>query len=687
MSSSWLREFTLEGLGFEIRKGFPRDDEGMATTTAMGMGTTTGQARLVQILDRGQGGRLESVTNSYTRDNKSRNINTTGGAPGNDWWNVNRRGKSPNLAKHTNAWVLVSDGSHSARIYLTIEALREIFDWDEQNNNEDDLFGRGCCVLLKKYFFECDDVDDNNNTSISENEENANDHRHSMRYSLRHQRYSNSVQLKVSSLEPKPGFNHHHRATTNHANHNDNNSKAIIRPVMEEIDVLYGLQFLAQQRQQQQQQQQLQQQQQQQRNSSSGSNNDIHNSTMNNADIARDWDVAFGHLSKGRLTMTTTMDGEAEAVVDRSKGLYNILELAEKSSSTDEAIRGWKMAKKEYGITTTDYAADAMNNTISSIHKIQKPMATMTKKPTDKQDGDHKDNDQDNEDLSRMYIQNILATQDDEEEESENEKALTTQKDDEDDDDSDNDENLSFDDEGSLLPETQPKITLTMQSTGKPTIPSMTIGMDVATGTETRGETKTIASKSKKANDGDDCENFTQPAYNEEKESAKNIVETTTKMRYKRPRMNSFESGTASNLTLDEAITGLGSARKSTNRMRRRQQQQQLLLYQQQERSHNNTGIWESIKEQLFEPGRTVLYCDPSCHMPSGSDSNGEEKMLVTPKRLSTSANSKIKNFGSAASIGTNYTSSTPNPSSGAYYKKYGLARWLSQNTIDEERG
>jgi hypothetical protein len=590
MSSSWLKEYVLEELGLEIRKASPRENENetatvVATTraaaaaAAMERTSTTSQARLVQILGRGRG--LESDTDA-TQGNPL--------PPGNDWWNIKSRGKSPNLAKHTNAWILVSDGSHSVRLYLTIGALKEIFDWDNQNNNEDNLFGPGCCVLLKKYSFECD-VDNDNNTC---------------------------VQLKVSSLEPKPGFNYHHGTI----NHEDNSSKAINRPVMEETDVLYGLQFLAVQRQEQM------------TNISSGTNND------SNKSFARDWDIAFGRLSKGRLTVsttiTTTSDEKAEAAVDRNRGLADVLELAEEAALTDEAIREWEMAKKEYGITSTSPMNSANND--SNVDDTQKPMATTTTtKRSDRQDEDHEDNDEDEEgeDLSRMYIQNVLATSDEGEGESENEKILTSQKEYE----ADEDGNLSSDSEESLeplLPETQPKITTLIQ-----------------------------------------------PAEDEEKESGEDMVETATKMSRKRPRGNSFESGTASNLTLDEAITGPGSTKKPGSQMRRRRKQEQLPLHRQQEHPHNSTGIWESIKEQLFEPDRTILYCVPYCRIPSSSnDINEDEKMLVTPKRSLTS-----KIFGSAASIGTNVTASTPNPSSGAYYRKHGLARWLSQNAIDEERG
>lgn len=621
MSSPWLRDYVLEGLGFEIRQASPHNDDETSESAATPTNSTTGQARLVHILDRGQG-RLE--TNDANRGTSGVRRNPVRAPPGSNWWEVNRRGKSPNLAKYTDAWILVSDGSHSARLYLTVQALKEIFEWDSNNNNEDNLFGRGCCVLLKKYSLDCGEVVVHN-TSNRSNKDTATDGRR-----LDH---DVSVQLKVASLEPKPGFNHHHGPNKNHANRNDNNVKTIIQPVMEETDVLYGLQFLARQRHQQQ------------------SNSSFGNS-MSSADIARDWDVAFGRLSNGQLSTSKTTNDEAESVLDGNRSLNDILELAEKAASTEEAIREWETAKKEFAVIAMD-----ATNTHSDSHEVEKPMAKASEKQIDeRQDGDQENNDQEaeeeEEDHSRMYIQNILANSDDEEEregkgQSENEKDPTSQKEYE----CDNDENLSSDSEGHLLPETQPNDGATSIKTGTPSIPSMTAGVAVD---EEVGV-----------------------------ESVDKNVQTTTKMRRKRPRANSFESGTASNLTLDEAITGSGGKRKPTHKMRRKKKQQ-LVLREEEENSHDYTGLWESMKEQLFDPSRTILYCVPSYRMLGGSDSDGE-KMLVTPKKSSVSTPSTAKPFGSAASIGTNFTSSTPNPSSGAYYRKFGLARWLSQNTVDEE--
>lgn len=516
MSSSWLKDFILEGIGAEIRKASSLSNE---TPEA-----TAGQGRLVQILDRGQ----ERLGRDATRPTRS--------SQGSDWWNVKHRGKSPNLAKHTNAWILVSDGSHSVRIYLTVQALKEIFDWDNQNNNEDDLFVRDGCILLKSYSF--DHSVGNENSKDKNAKENK----------------IPSVHLKLSSLEPKPGFN-------DHANHNSNNGERMLRPVMEETDVLYGLECLVRQRQE----------------------------PMSAANIARDWDIAFGRLSKGRWTSTTT-DEEARALVDGENGLNALLELAEQAASKDEAIQEWELAKKEFGVVDAD---DKTNDETLNVP------ATRRKKGNG---GIQEHISQEEEDLSHMYIQNVLATSDDEgESESENEKPE--------------------------LFETQPRAMMTPTGSDR--------------------------------------------AKQEGKEST----------RRKRPRANSFES--ASNLTLDEAFSGPANARKSPNQTRKRQEQPLLGQQQQQDQSQKNSGIWESVKEQLFEPGRTLVYCVPSSRLPTVAQSKENENMLVTPKRALISTGGSAKNLGSGASVGTNLTSWTPNPSSGAYYRKYGLARWLSQNTTD----
>ena len=531
MSSSWLKDFMLEGIGSEIRKASSLGNETPAEATA-------GQGRLVQILGRGQ----ERLDRAGTRSTRS--------SQGSDWWNLKHRGKSPNLAKHTNAWISVSDGSHSARLYLTVEALKEIFDWDNQNSNEDNLFVRDGCILLKTYSFDYCVGNENSKDNNAKDKEIP------------------SVHFKVSSLEPKPGFN-------DHANHNGNSGERLLRPVMEETDVLYGLQCLARQKQE----------------------------PISATNIARDWDIAFGRLSKGRLTSTTT-DEEARALVDGENGLEAILELAEQAASKDEAIQEWELAKKEFGVVD----ADGTNND-ETLHNVQKPIATRRKNGNG---GVQEHDSQEEEDLSHMYIQNVLATSDDEgESESENEKPE--------------------------LFETQPKAMMT-------------------------------STESVRAN-------------LEEKESGKMIVGSRARMRRKRPRANSFES--ASNLTLDEAFSGPANARKSPNQTRRRQEQR-FMRQQQQDKSQKNSGIWESVKEQLFEPGRTLLYCVPSSRLPSVAQSKDDENMFVTPKRALISSTGSAKNLGSGASVGTNLTSWTPNPSSGAYYRKYGLARWLSHNTTDE---
>jgi len=349
MTSPWLRDYALEELGSEIRKRSHSQhspqhnadyDNNEPPPPSEFSSTRKDHSRLVKILARGQGGgRLASGNNVDVNANSNANANG-GSSLGNDWWNAKRRGKSPNLAKHTNAWLLISDGSHCARFYLTVGSLHQIFDWDNRNNNDDILFGRGCCVLLKQYSFE---LFGGTGIDFNDDDDNSNDNNTNTNTTEKI-----SLVFKVSALEPKPGFNHH----ANKNDNNNSNSYTTIRPIMEEIDVLYGLQFLqlARQRQQQQRRHSI----------TSGGDNITHNGTVDNnrdasSSIARDWDIAFGRLSKGLLSTsasasistlplpsTTSTPGGATTVTDE-----NILEYAEKISSTDEAISDWEMAKKE----------------------------------------------------------------------------------------------------------------------------------------------------------------------------------------------------------------------------------------------------------------------------------------------------------------------------------------------------
>ncbi len=597
MSSSWLKDYILEGLGYEILKSSSLYDRTTAVATTA-KATTAGQGRLVQIVGRGH-----DLSESASRGRRGWNSDASRLSQDNHWWNPKRRGRSPNLAKHTNAWILVSDGSHSARLYLTVEALREVFDCDSGNNNEDNLFVRGCCILLKKFSFDFF-VD---NECKEGNTANGNQ---------KSQYVVPSVHLKVSSLEPKPGFNYHNEASKDHANRNRNDGETTIRPVMEETDVLFGLQCLAQQR----------------KLLVGDSSSDDMTSA---AQIARDWDIAFGRLSKGRLT-SSIVEAATRSSVDGESELDGILQLAEQDASKDEAIREWELAKKDFGVVDVNGAND------DEILDITQEAITKGRK-TDN-DTDQIQNSQDEEDVSHMYIQNVLATPDEGESDSENE-----------------DYNQTSGNEEPDLFETQPKVVAPTEYDRISSKPNGDLEKNFAYNDDGNEDSSITLLQ-------------TQPADVEEKESGEKLSESTTRMRRKRPRSNSFES--ASNLTLDEAFSGPASTRKSSSHKRRRQQQQQ--------KFEKRSGIWESVKEQLFEPGRTLLYCVPSSKLPSVTHNKDDEKILVTPKRSLMSSTGNAKNLGSGTSVSTNLTSWTPNPSSGAYYRKYGLARWLSQNTIDE---
>ena len=455
MTSPWLRDYVLEELGLEIRKQGEREQSAHShsETTA-----TAAAPRLVRIVARGQGGGGQRMG----RD---------------DWWTAvvsnSRNNKTiPNLENHTNAWLLVSDGLHSVELSLTVQSLRQIYDCSVKNYNNNDDFGRGCCVVLKKYCFEVhsDNVFDNNNDFLLDN---GNiDH-----YTLR---------LKVSSLEPKPSFNgiigiahgtggrENSRGCNNNiagstsimamnednVGSNGNNNSTIVRPVSEDIDIMYALQFLRRQRCNHQDQQQQQ----------TGSTTSTTAST-----IARDWDIAFGRLSKGKFVATSCSipidsydtRGNNDDIASNTalpRSVQQILELVEKDSRSEKAIHEWEMAKKEYGITVTSddmiRGDDNGNNNNDNIgigtavttNRLGRRQEinhgdgndTAAEDFDDKENGgdDGEDDSGDEEDkYSRMFIQNVLATQQEDNE--------------------DGDEDASNEDEESLLLETQPLLTTT----------------------------------------------------------------------------------------------------------------------------------------------------------------------------------------------------------------------------------
>jgi hypothetical protein len=686
MTSPWLRDYVLQELGSEIRKqggllllsqheqeqkkaaGQKQNPGGQQQQQQQQQQQKSSTTRLVKIIAR------SSNFNKINNSNNNNNININHGC-----------------------WLLVSDGSCSVKIHFTVQALQQIYDCDNNNensnsnsNNNDCFFGRGCCILLQKYSVEYDLFHVATATNNNSNDNNNNNDGGggggvivdlvnviANLNNIDMERYP--VRLKVSSLEAKPSFNNHITISANNSNNNNNNNNNTtatrIRPVLEDIDVLYAVQYLKRQ-----QHIQIQQ-----------GNNNNHNNNVScgsRKSLARDWDIAFGRLSKGSFAANdgddddddddTTSDKTATtATIGSSRNLQQIIDLADKACSTDEAIRAWDIAKNEYGINGNnnnndnddDDDDDDDNTGDGGIFNINvngaMAMTTNNNKMTtnipDRQDinkdGGHDDDDADDdeeEDHSRMYIQNVLATQEGVDENN----------------DEDEDEEL-------LLLETQPQPTTntdiaTAACTTPSTPPSRNAKYILDTAQSSIVETVTIM----------------KPSIDNEKRNT-NIDE------------NIFDENEIIMQTQPTRNDGIDDATPSTPRSyigAKQYQQKHQSLYQEkqpmqqrqdeEESSKNNTSIWESIKEQCFDESRPFLHFVPSWRIVSSGGNNNNNDIPITPNKKmisTTSSNYNNTDIGSVGSIGTNFTLSSPNPSSGAYYKKYGLARWLKKNTVVDD--
>lgn len=664
MTSPWLRNYVLQELGSEIRKEggllpLPQQEQeqewqkhklGQQQQKQKQKSSTT---RLVRIIARGQGGLIERGNDGVYVEG------------GNNWWTVHRRGISPNLEMNTNAWLWVSDGSSSIKVKLSIQSLRQIYDCDNENNNiignndnsnsnsninnNDCFFGRGCCILLKKYSVEFDPFhlasssSSNNNNNGNSNYINddvdlvtvlANINNFDMK------RYP--VQLKVSSLEAKPSLNNH--TMTNNT---------IILPVLEDIDVLYAVQYLTRQ-------QQIQQQGNDDKNNYSSSS-----SSKRKRNIARDWDIAFGHLSKGSFVATIstndgddTSDTDTAAVDNASPGrnkntnidgttttvrrtLQQITYLVEKAGTTDEAIQAWELAKNDYGIgsgggggcDSNDIGDGTFNNSMSKAMTIttNKNYNTTATNLPDRYDDDVDEE----EDHSRMYIQNVLATQEDE----------------------DNDENDEEDEEPLLL-ETQleSKGTTATASIATPYIPPHINAKSIL---DNRPSVTEIAKIKQRSNNESTDNGDIHEAVG---------IDLTTTTRYKRQQANGTDSPSI-----------LKSAKQYLQKHQSMQEKEE-----EEEKEELTNSIWESVKEQCIDETRPFLHFVPSWRMASNNNDvpTTPKERIISPT-INDNNNYTNTDTVSVGSIDANFTISSPSPSSGAYYKKYGLARWLKKNTVD----
>jgi len=686
MTSPWLKNYVLHELGSEIRKeggllplSQPKQVWQKNKLGQQQQKQKSSTTRLVRIISRGQGGRIETGNNGVYVEG------------GNEWWAVHRRGMSPNLEMNANAWLWVSDGSSSIKVQLTIQSLRQIYDCDNENNtiignnhddnrnryNNDCFFGRGCCILLQKYSVEYDPfhLASSSSSNHNNNDGNSNDFSDNVDSDTILANISNvdtnryPIQLKVSSLEAKPSLNNH--TMTNNTN---------IRPVLEDIDVLYAVQYLTRQ-------QQIQQQ------GNDDNNNDSSSSTKRKRNIARDWDIAFGRLSKGSFVATIssndgddTCDTDTTAADNASPGrnkntnidgakmivrrtLQQITDLVEKASTTGEAIQAWEMAKNDYGIggggggggDRNDIGNGIFNNSMNKTMTIRtnnnyNTTATAMNLPDRYDDGVDEE-----EDHSRMYIQNVLATQEDE----------------------DNDE----EDEEPLFLETRVESTATAPNASIATsyIPPHIKAKVIL---DKRSSVTEIATIKQKSNN--ESTNFnkmmkketerimqTQPFDNGDIYEAVGMDLTTT-TRYKRQQANGTNSPSM-----------LKCTKQYPHKHHSLQEKEYEYEYeyeheQEEEKEESTNSIWESVKEQCVDETRRFLHFVPSWRL-VGNNSD----VPATPKERMISVNKNVNNNCtntdkvSVGSIDTNCTISSPSPSSGTYYKKYGLARWLKNYTID----
>ena len=168
---------------------------------------------------------------------------------------------------------------------------------------------------------------------------------------------------------------------------------------------------------------------------------------------------------------------------------------------------------------------------------------------------------------------------------------------------------------------------------------------------------------------------------NSEKELEEGLDATRINAKQKRNRTSDDQSVSVSSRRL-AIYDSIGTTRHGPRSPRRRRGNRQ----NQNQSRKRSKGIWDSVKTQLFDPDRAIVYCVPSFQLTQGSHGSGDDHTYSTPMKRSARGPGDHLVSGSDRSGKTNLTDrSTPNPSSGAYYRKYGLSRWLSRNTIAVE--
>jgi hypothetical protein len=404
------------------------------------------------------------------------------------------------------AWLLVSDGEHTIKVMLTTDAMKLVLENEKDSTANERYrflnYGRGRCALVRDYTVDV--------VSMNDNEK--------------------SLQLRCNNIEAKPGFQLMlggsgciRRTTTRNASR-----PSTVKPIEEDLDVRYALQHLQEQQQ--------------------GEEEDGNTAAAPAAaEEAAVVDFVFDGSAPQRPPGPVLI-GDVMTKVMNKPNIYNqILQLALHDSDSDEQQQ---VVKEEEQVQnkTAEKDSESSSDDYSTAQESE--------------DGIEQSN---MDTPSKLYIQNVLMTQEEEEEE---------EKDDEDEED---DEETPTQSQSQFQLETQPTLLTQPQSQQRDSTPLQSNKMNTSNRRETR---------------------------------------------------------------YDAAAAAAAAATSSTS-------------------------VWESVKAQLANNNNNkMIYFDKEYHGGGGGGGGG-----ATPSQRKRR-------------LHHHNTPGTPAPSSAAYFRKHGLARWLSHNTI-----
>jgi TusA-related sulfurtransferase len=275
-------------------------------------------------------------------------------ARGGDWWT------NPIENSNEDAWVMVSDGKHCVKSVLTPAAMQHILDEQptmRHNNNSAYRFynySRGSCALIRDYALKIQKSDVTGTTSIL---------------------------LSVGSMEAKPGF---HLPTDSHQN-------VVHQAVEDDIDVRYAIQAWNENQALESSEQQIPQQ---QGDAGKGSGrNETGNATHSN-----------------KRMRTVPLGDVMSAILNDPQAYEEILSLAEKQErkecQPDDDVEYYHPASQDTVASDVEPATQLLLDTQPPAQYLHDSSINPAKNPATP------------DSLSRMYIQNVLMTQDVEEKES-----------------------------------------------------------------------------------------------------------------------------------------------------------------------------------------------------------------------------------------------------------------------------